>query len=276
MNDGSHSSPRVVVVGVPDSRRVRAFVEAARRLRMAPVEVLPYLEAIAGMRVPPDGSLVRIESPSECSATARAILKAGIGPLETIGGVSLSTREIDRLACERGEILPTRQWFFGFRELLMRWQENWASAAIAWMSHPAAIVAAFDKLACLNRWSRAGLSVPRRFPDIANYEQLRDAVRERHARVFVKPRYGYSAIGAVALEWRGPLVRAITTVEAAPTERAPRLFVSKRCQILTDEREIARLIDRLGVEDIVVEEWLSKRPARDDHRGPGTARRRTS
>lgn len=259
MSDDNRSPPRIVVVGVPNARRVRAFLDAAHHLGLTQVEVLPYPDAIAGRcDTPPPGSLVRIESPSECSATARAILKAGIAPLEAVGGLPLSECEIDRLACDRGEMLALRQWFLGFRDVLLRWQERWEPAAIAWMSHPAAIVTAFDKCACLDLWSRAELPVPRRFTGIASYAQLRSEVQEGHARVFVKPRYGYSAIGAVAVEWRGPLVRALTTVEAAWSDSGQRLFVSKRCQVLTGEIAVARLIDTLAVEEIVVEEWLPK------------------
>ncbi|HEX5443980.1 MAG TPA: STM4014 family protein [Pirellulales bacterium] len=258
MNSCNGPPARMVVIGIPGSRRVRAFIDAVRRLGPYSLQVVSYLDAIAGRAEPPCGSLVRIESPSECADTARAILQAGIAPLEAIGGIPLSRRQIDRIACQRGEILPLRQWFLGFREILLGWQASWEPRAIDWMSRPSAIATAFDKLECLDRWSAAALPVPRRWGGIASYAELRRQVGERHARVFVKPRYGYSAVGAVAIEWRGPLVRAITTVEAVDASVGRRLFLSKRCRVLTGELEIARLIDTLSAEETLVEQWLSK------------------
>jgi hypothetical protein len=249
---------RIAIIGVPGSRRVSAFLTDAHRAGFGRIDVVPYLDWISGRSSPPpSGTLVRIESPSECSQTTRAILKAGIAPIEARGGIPISETDIDRLACDRGEMLHPRQWFFGFEEILTRMGAIWSDAGVRWLSPPAAIVTAFDKLACLELWSQAGLPVPRRFPGIAAYSQLRRQISGPHARIMVKLRYGYSAIGAVALEWRGPLVRAITTMESSSRE-APRLFVTKRPRVLTSELEIASLFDRLAQEEILAEEWLPK------------------
>jgi glutathione synthase/RimK-type ligase-like ATP-grasp enzyme len=257
-SDGVRFPSRIVVVGVPGSRRVSAFLGDALRLGLGPVDVVSYLDWIDGCSGPlPSGALVRIESPSECSLTTRAILKAGIAPIEARGGVPISEPEIDRLACDRGEMLHPRQWFFGYQEILTRMSDRWSAGDIRWLSRPSAILTAFDKLACLELWSQAGLPVPRRFPGIETYSQLRREISDPHARIMVKLRYGYSAMGAVALEWRGPLVRAITTMEISSGDR-PRLFVTKRPRVLTNELEIAWLIDRLAEEGVLVEEWLPK------------------
>jgi glutathione synthase/RimK-type ligase-like ATP-grasp enzyme len=258
-SDNDSVGGSLTLVGVPATKRVRAFADAARRQGWRRVELLPYLRALAADCPPPAaGSVVRIESPSECTATGRAILKAGAAALEAAGGAPLSAREIDGLGGARGEILPLKQWFYGFREILSRWEASWGRERVRWMSRPAAIATAFDKLECLERWSAASIPVARRFPGIATYDRLRAEIDERHARIFVKPRYGYSAVGAVALEWRGAAVRAITTVEAFWESGRPRLFVSKRPQVLTSEFEIARLIDALGADDLIVEAWLPK------------------
>jgi hypothetical protein len=257
-SDGALSPTPIVIIGVPASRRVSAFLSDAHRLGLSRVDVVSYLDWIEGRARPPrPGSLVRIESPSECSLTTRAILKAGIAPLEARGGAPLSGTEIDRLACDRGEMLHPRQWYFGYRDILTRMGALFCEGDIRWLTTPSAIITAFDKLACLELWSQAGLPVPRRFPGIATYSQLRREISRRHARIMIKLRYGYSAIGAVALEWRGPLVRAITTMEISSRDQS-RLFVSRRPRVLTSELEIAWLIDRLAQEEILVEEWLTK------------------
>jgi glutathione synthase/RimK-type ligase-like ATP-grasp enzyme len=250
--------PEILVIGPPDSRRVTAFVETALRLGAPRVTVRSYLDVIRNCAAPSSGTLVRLESPGGCSATTRALLKAGISALEGDGGVPISAAEIDELACDRGEMLHPRQWFLGWRKVLNDLASRWDSDALRWMSVPDAIVTAFDKLACLNLWSTAGLRIPGQYAGVSTYAELRRIVPDRHARIFVKLRYGYSAMGAVALEWRGDRVRAVTTVETTWANGRPRLFVTKRPRQLLREFEIAWLIDTLGMERIIVEDWLPK------------------
>lgn len=251
--------PALVIVGPPDSRRVTAFAETARRFGVRRVKVVSYLDAIEGNGAPPrSGTLVRLESPGGCPATTRALIKAGIPAMEAEGAVPIGAPEVDRLACERGEVLHPRQWFLGLRAALSTICSTWSGPEIRWMSAPESIITAFDKEACLNRWSQRGLPTPRRHPGISTYADLRRLIPRRHARVFVKLRYGYSAMGAVALEWRDAQVRAITTVETTWANGRPRLFVSKRPRRLLREFEIAWLIDTLGMEQIIVEDWLPK------------------
>jgi hypothetical protein len=184
------------------------------------------------------------------------ILHAGVEPLCAAGGTAIDHDEIERMPIARGAVVQPRQWYFGYRRVLQQLAAEWSGPRIRWMSTPAAIAIAFDKLDCLERWS--GLPTPCRYPQIGSYAELREAVRERHARLFLKLRYGYSAMGAIALEWREHLVRAITTVEIATCSGSPQLYVSKRPQVMRRESDIAWLVDTLAREELVVEEWLPK------------------
>jgi hypothetical protein len=247
----------ITLIGNSESRRVKGFIDSAARHGQR-VIVVPYVDVIRGHFSPPTYGVVRIDSPGECAETSRLILRAGIEPVSAEGRSPVSARQIDRLRFERGAILHPRQWFFGLRTILHALQSHYADACVRWMSTPESIVMAFDKLACLERWEDAQLPVPRRYPQVGSYEQLRAVVRGRHARLFLKLRYGYSAMGAIALEWRDTLVRAITTVDVTSSAEGPKLFVSKKPRVLLRESEIAWLIDTLAAEDIVVEAWLPK------------------
>ena len=250
----------VTLVGNPASRRVAAFVAAVRRMWGIPVRVVSYLDLLRGRDddPPAPGGIVRIESPGECAATTKGILKAGIRPLEALGETPLDAADVDELPLQRGELFPARQWYFGFRSLLNHLEADWCSPDVRWMSTPRSIAAAFDKLACLELWSAAGLQIPERYPDIASYDDLRRRIPARLARLFVKLRYGFSAMGAVALEWRDSRLRAITTVEVVRSEGRARLFVTKKPRVLDRELDVAWLIDVLAKEDILVERWLPK------------------
>lgn len=249
-----------LVIGNPESRRVSGFTDAVKRLGAGAVTTLPYRTLLSdGIPVAPEeGAIVRVESPGGDEFVAKGLLNLGIVGMEMRGSVPIHQESIDELVYGRGEILHPRQWMFGFAELLERLDENWAHAGVTWMMTPSAVRTCFDKLQCLELWESRHLPTPRRWNDIHTYHQLRDVIGRHHARLFIKLRYGYSAMGAVALEWRGDRVRAITTVEATWADGRPRLFVTKRPRILLKEFEIALLIDTLAMEDILVEEWLPK------------------
>jgi hypothetical protein len=225
-----------------------------------PIRVISYLDLLRGTHgePPESGSIVRIESPGGCVDTTDQILKAGIEPLEAWGETPLSALAIDRQPSQRGEMVPSRQWYFGFRRILHELESAWGPRDVRWMSTPRAIATAFDKLACLELWSAAGLPVPVRYPSVSTYDDLRRLGPTRHARRFLKLRYGYSAMGAIALEWRGSRVRAITTIQTDRSTPRVRFFAGKRARVLDREHEIAWLIDTLAKEDVLVEDWLPK------------------
>ena len=191
------------------------ILEAANRISGIETRVISYVDYLSGIETEVTANdVVRIESPGESAEIERLILRAGIAPMEALGRIPLREPELDQRPFGRGEIHHPWQWFLGFRRVLQRLEATWGAAGPRWMTSPAEIATMFDKVDCRNRWSAAGLPVPPSYPGVENYAQLRATITERHRRLFIKLRYGFSAIGAVALEWRGPLVRALTTVES--------------------------------------------------------------
>ncbi len=258
----SDAGPRapLVIVGDLQSRRVPLLIEAARQHGFAP-QIIPYDEFQNGAELPESiGSnvLVRLESPGEHPETMRQILRSGIAPMQDLHRVPIDESAISQLSFGRGEIVHPLQWFLGFEQMLSQIGRRLNSRGVRWMNTPESVVTAFDKQACLDRWNDAEIPTPRRYTGIKTYSQLRARIPAPHARVFIKLRYGFSAMGAVALEWRGDLVRAITTVDVAWTAGRPRLFVTKRPRIIHREFEVAWLIDTLAMEGIIVEDWLPK------------------
>lgn len=247
----------LVIVGDPQSRRMPLLLDAAQRQGFD-ANVVSYQDR--HRIVFPNGveTLVRLESPGDSPLVARHILKAGMAPMEQSGRRPIGEATIDALTFGRGEMIHPLQWYLGFQQILQSIQSDWQTKPVRWMNTPAAIATAFDKQVCLDRWAAADLPIAPGYPGIKTYSQLRSTITDKHARVFIKLRYGFSAMGAVALEWRGDLVRAITTAEVEWHAGRPRLFVSKRPRLLNREFEIAWLIDTLAMEEIIVEDWIPK------------------
>ena len=260
------AAPRqLLVLGPPGTRRMELLLAAARAAGWDDLHALGYPEAI-GMAPPPSirwpprplpSTLVRLDSPQDDLPTTRCILKLGITPAEAAGHTPLLAADIERFVPARGELVHPLQWFLGLRALLEKLACQW-EGCVSWMSHPRAVALLFDKAACRQHWAAAGLPVPHSPASPRGYAELREQVPARHARLFVKLRYGYAAAGAMALEWYAGRVRAITTLETACEDGRMRLFVSRRPRVVYQEGEVARLVDLLARHEIVVEEWLPK------------------
>lgn len=256
----NNACTRLVVVGDPRSKRTVAVQEAAAKAGLE-TQVYSYEDILAGEISSvsiAERSWIRLESPGVNASVNRLILKAGIEPMERLHRVPLVAAAIDALEFDRGEIVHPHQWFLGLAQILTKIETTLGWQGIRWMNSPAAIITAFDKRECIDRWAKAGLPVADGFSGIKTYAQLRASIPDDHARLMIKLRYGYSAMGTVALEWRGSRVRAITTADVTWSEGRPRIFVSKRPRTLHREFQIAWLIDTLATEEIVVERWLPK------------------
>lgn len=225
---------RLAVVGNPGSRRVDLFAAAARRAGVPAPDVMPWHDVLTGRPMPfAAGTYVRIDSPGEDAAVDRL----------------LRGTPDDRA---HGEIGGSAAWYAGLGRAL-RTVETLAGRAVL-LSRADDILVMFDKAACHARLAAAGVAVP---PALGfapcGWAELRAA--RPWPRLFVKPRYGSSASGVLALEFgSGARVQATTSVEAT----GGRLFNSLRVRRYRDERQIAAIVDALAPDGLHVERWYPK------------------
>jgi glutathione synthase/RimK-type ligase-like ATP-grasp enzyme len=227
---------RLTVVGNPGSRRVALLTEAALRAGLKAPAVLPWRTILTGGSVRfPEHSWVRIESPGE-DAEVDWLLRGAAEP------------------AEHGEIVGGAAWYEGFCAALGRVEEGALHSGARLLAQPADIREMFDKVTCHARLTEAGIPVPAAFPGpVLGWEQLRSELP--WSRAFVKPRFGSSASGVIALELgsRGRVV-ATTSVELA----GGRLYNSLRVRRYRDEADVAAIVDRLAPEGLHVERWFPK------------------
>ncbi|HET8843012.1 MAG TPA: hypothetical protein VFN35_16230, partial [Ktedonobacteraceae bacterium] len=124
MSQSVSSCPQnFVVIGNPGDRRVELFQAALAGLQLPEARLVPYADLIS-RRVQLDklitpASLVRIESPGRNFEVERALLALGAEIDDPEGTYTrLSKREVEALSFEKGRILPSRQWYLGYWQVL--------------------------------------------------------------------------------------------------------------------------------------------------------------
>ena len=228
---------RLAVVGNPGNRRVTLFTAAAQRAGLPAPEVFGWRDVLVSGRVPGPGTLVRVDSPGEDAEVDRLLRELGSGRPAAPAG--------------HGEILGGAAAFAGLRVAL----DRIAAGGGVLLNQPADILAMTAKPECHARLAGAGLPVPPALGPVHDYASLRAAMdRAGWSRVFVKPAFGSSASGVLALTAAGRRVTAVTSVEVD----AGRLFNSLRVRRYDDETSIAAIVDRLAPDRLHVERWFPK------------------
>jgi hypothetical protein len=226
--------------------------------------LVPYADLLAGRVTLPDvvppGAVVRLESPDEDFEVQRTLLALGAEAAAGEAYAALPATAVAGLAFERGRILPSRQWYLGFRRALAEIERQLAGCPPhRLMNHPADVAVMFDKRACHRLLDDAGLPVPRALGPVSGFEELRAAMAAAACRrVFVKLAHGSSASGVVAYRTDGRRHRATTTVETVAGGGALRLYNSRRLRTLDDPEQIATLVDAVCRHRVHVEQWLPK------------------
>ncbi len=205
-------------------------------------------------------TVLRIESPGQNFAVTKALLEAGcdVADDEHVAATRLSRSDVQNLDEERGLIRAPRQWYLGFRAVLMELEARWAACV---RTHTAAgILAMFDKVSCQRLMSDFGIPIPRPLGSIAGYDELLTRMQESGVdRVFIKLAHGSSASGVVAYEQSGSRMQATTSAEIVSGARgAIRLYNSRRIRRYTRVGEIKALLDTLARERVQVEAWVPK------------------
>ncbi len=259
-----------VVIGTPGDRRVALFNAALGRLGLAPARLVGYADLLDGRADVPsvvgEGAVVRVESPGKDEALQRRIAEHGNN---LCGDVPLR-------ASERGEIIPWKYWYLGYRDLLDDVQRQLSTgASYTLMNAPDEILTMFDKRATHARLEARGVPVPRAHDlrknlggdNFVHALQLANAVKARLQvdglqRVIVKPVHGSSASGLMTYEVHNQQVRATSTVEMHQTTLEDgglmlRYFNSRRLHryegVAADE--LLRFIQYHGAH---IEQWIPK------------------
>ncbi|MEZ5469568.1 MAG: STM4014 family protein [Lysobacterales bacterium] len=160
----------------------------------------------------------------------------------------------DMRARDAGEIHQRRAWFKGFTQVLCAIAAK--GLGPRWLNTVDSILAMTDTLECQQRLHRQGLAVPALLGEFDNFEDLRQRMEDTGCeRVFVKPRYGSSGSGVIALRrWRDRWQATSGTVL-----REGRPGNSLRVLRQSCPRRIGALVDALAAASpCYAEHWIPK------------------
>lgn len=251
-----------VVLGNPENRRVQMFERAFRSLSKGELRVVSWLDFIrdpaALTACLTSECALRIESPGENFEVERAILGLAVDSYSPF--CVLDACELAELQFEKGRILPTQQWYRGWRVLM-----DLLSAVLAGrpgcrvMNPPGDIATMFDKADCHALFEQHGvptpglLGLPDGFADVSEM-----MIEQGCRRVFVKPRHSSSASGVVALEIGPSSEQAFSSVEMVHEGGKVKLFNSLFVRRYDSAREISTLITSICRHPCIAERWFPK------------------
>jgi glutathione synthase/RimK-type ligase-like ATP-grasp enzyme len=251
----------------PESRRVEGFSTAVNRILRQRPKLIPWqwlLEDGAWKeRLEETPRFLRLESPGRNWNVEQLMLLRGASIYDEDRQAQwrrMSAQEVTTLSNYPGRILPMRQWFLAWRDLLQE-LDAWAvrhGLASHWLCPPEDVICMFDKFACQQKLQDAGIAVPPALGKVSGFGELWCLMQSHGAkRVFVKPCHGSSASGVTAIEMGGNQMQAFSTVELEQTDKL-RLYNRRCIRTYRGARAVMRLVDTIGPERCLAQVWVPK------------------
>ena len=276
-----------MLIGNSENRRIQFLLDAVRKAQgkersgiEVSVEVLTYEELLSSANLSDllarkflyyaqkhsfERLVIKLESPGENFSIEKALIIRGALLCEQLDNQGVAYPKLDDLVFDQGKIIYLREWFFGYKSFLESLENALAELAgqypIELLNSPKSVIQLFDKPQCLDVLANSGIAVPKRLPKFESYAELKRQMTLLNCyRVFVKLSYGSSASGVIALQVNPRLgkVKATTSIEAVETKHGITLYNSLKIRTYTDERTVARIVDRLIPEEIYAEQWIPK------------------
>lgn len=220
---------RFHVFANPENRRFQLFKSAATEAghRVGFTSYQDWIEK--GFQPDSPNTIYRIESPGENTLVNRLLLKmVGI-----------------HNAPHPTEFRHQQSWMCAYEKLIG------ATNFERYFISPTDIVEMFDKEKMYTRLQSTQTSLPYRYPNFKNFEELQTYIKT--ARVFIKPTYGSSASGMLACSIKSDFVKCSTSLEI----HQDKFFNSLRIRNYAGKDAI-QLINYVLSEGAVVEAWYPK------------------
>ncbi|MEM8713750.1 MAG: STM4014 family protein, partial [Planctomycetota bacterium] len=239
-------------------RRAKDQVKALTRLGFDRPYLLSYEDLLTGQSLSdaiPEGAIFRVESWGDEPVVEQLLIASGDGP-DLDSSVDFG-RYDDQVALKKG----VEAMLLGVQAVLAERPD------VQVMNAPDAVLDMLDKRRARERLVAAGVPVAPGLDDLEIREptDLRRAMaRAGWGQVFVKPRWGSSAAGIIALRSSGGRIASYSTLELVGADDSDgatedKLYHSVRVRREDRVDRIDRLLRPILQAGAVVERWIPKR-----------------
>jgi hypothetical protein len=254
---------RLILVGIPQSRRSTLLIEAAARWPALTVIEVAWIDLLSGRidlrSLVRCDDVIRIDSPGRDFETEVALLRLGLQ--HDPGNVEMPTQiQLDELRMERGRLLWPAAWYAGFCTALRSLAAQLSQCPRHWLtSEVEAICTAFDKSATNRLLAARGIASPPAIGRTAGFDELVDHCRSlKWNQVFIKIAHGSSGAGAVALRIGPNRMQAWTTTEVVADRTATRLYNTRAIRAISSLGDIREVVNHLCRHSAHAERWIPK------------------
>ena len=253
----------------PENRRHRYFKQALEKVESSQLMVIAYEDLLAATdifeflssqfsNIRNSHLCIKIDSPGENFQVTRALIALGAREYSD----RITPLEARDLTFEKGRFGFLKEWYFGFRKLVECIQEYESELTsrgntVAYINSPESIIKMGNKKNCQDILDTFGVSIPPAITLINNFDTWVDQlIAMQTYQVFIKPCYGSSAAGVVALRIKpdGSAMFATTSLRMANDKCYNSLKLCK----YSDRDDIKCLFNIVLQEDAYCERWISK------------------
>ena len=264
--------PSIFVIGAGVGERAERFAAAAMAAGFASPrlvswdDVLRAPERIEAALAAASPAFLRLEAHDGNFDCWLALAEAGAGAIAVSGEEPLASSHLELLRSEPSLLwrhdlrLMHRQAYLGLNDLATRAAQAARRTGAMLLNDPEAIALCGDKNRCHQAMHGMGLSVPDTL-DVREptFEALLAAMeQENRLRVFIKPRYGSSAAGVVALATSSHGVTAWSPAEVVEGRGNRAIYACKQVRKFNKPREVAALTEAVLTSDAQIEVWIPK------------------
>ena len=245
----------MLLIGSASSRRSQLLDAAARAIGLR-VSILDWRDVLRDdavahahiERALRDGHLwCKIDPPSDDPQTMDAFIQEGFRASRNDAHAPQSLRH--------GEIAYMHWWYAGFMAALARLEPRLQSLRLFTPMKQIALMC--DKLACQRHLTNNNVDVPALLGEVISWDAFEAQYPSDEApAVFIKSRYGSSAVGVVALRrHRDGRMRAYSSARLANDGT---LYSHLKISVYSQREEIRALIDALAAQGAYAERWIAK------------------
>ncbi len=238
----------LVLLANPDHPRVSSMQAARQQRGCPPAIVVSYADWLSH----PESLLQHLDKPCWLKLEAWGEHASVHQRLINLGATVLAQPLPQAL--QYGELAYGHYAAAGFHWVLQQLegplqQRPWVRC----VNTPATIRLMSDKLACQQHLQRHKIAIPPLLGELSDIEQLLQLLRQQ-PRLFIKPRFGSSAAGVIALASNG---KGQLVAHCAIAQQYGRLFNSLKIQRYRD-KAVLTLIEQLIPQPLYAEAWLTK------------------